>query len=377
MNNVLNSHQISLDGHLDFSGSLFDLVPCAISIQDKNYRILRHNNEFVKMFGHKIGEYCFSAYKGRQQKCGDCPLEKTFNDGSTHSSQESGFSKNGIKTYWVVKTAPIKDKLGNLIAAMEMSIDITEQIETEHQLVQAGKLTTLGEMASGMAHELNQPLSVIKTASSFLMKKARAKETVDECRQLTLLSKIDNNVDRAARIINHLRLFTRKSDNSRDDVNINQLLENVFEIISQQLKLRDIAVEKTYSAYLPLIVGDPIRLEQVFINLLLNAKDALEDKWGDRENLPGDKKISLTTRVKAGKLVVEIEDNGIGIPPLLRDKIFEPFFTTKEVGRGTGLGLSISYGIIRDCGGDIQVRSADNGGTVFTVGFPVREGNSL
>ncbi len=374
MNDVIDRQHIQLDGSLDFSGSLFDLVPCAITIQDRNYRIIRHNNEFADMFGDNVGEYCFAAYKGRQQKCLDCPLEKTFNDGQIHSSQESGLSKDGVRTHWIVKTAPIKDENGQLIAAMEMSIDITEQIETEHQLIQASKLATLGEMATGVAHELNQPLSVIKTASSFLVKKAKSKETVDESRMMTLLRKIDGNVDRATRIINHLRLFARKSDNGRDDVNINQLLENVFEIISQQLKVRNIGIEKAYADDLPLIAGDPIRLEQVFINLLLNARDALEDKWGEQECPPGDKKINVKTVAGRDEILVEIRDNGAGIPPMVLDKIFEPFFTTKEVGRGTGLGLSISYGIIRDCGGDIRVHSTLDEGSVFTVRFPVRGG---
>jgi histidine kinase len=372
MNNVFDSQQIELDGHPTFSGNLFDLVPCAITIQDRNYRILRHNTEFANMFGYKVGEYCFSAYKGRRQKCADCPLEKTFNDGLIHSSQESGLSKDGTSTYWIVKTTPIKDKNGNLIAAMEMSIDITEQIETEHQLIQASKLATLGEMATGVAHELNQPLSVIKTASSFLTKKTNAKEPVDDKRLLVLLNKIDSNVDRASKIISHLRMFARKSDDRRDDVNINHLLENVFEIVNQQLKVRNIQIDKEYDNALPLITGDPIRLEQVFINLLLNARDAIEEKWKDRECRPGDKRIVLKTAGKTGDVIVEIRDSGIGIPKKYQDKIFEPFFTTKEVGSGTGLGLSISYGIIKECGGSIRVRSAINEGSVFTVRLPAK-----
>ena len=106
--------------------------------------------------------------------------------------------------------------------------------------------------------------------------------------------------------------------------------------------------------------------------MLINARDALEDKWGDRESLPGDKRISVKTAGKTGQVMVQIRDNGIGIPPAHQDKIFEPFFTTKEVGRGTGLGLSISYGIIKDCGGDIRVHSTTDQGTVFTIKFPVR-----
>jgi histidine kinase len=249
--------------------------------------------------------------------------------------------------------------------------DITKRLETEQQLIQASKMATLGEMATGVAHELNQPLSVIKTASSFSIKKLNKHEPLESEVLYNILTKIDNNVDRAARIINHMRQFARKSDMDFEKVQINEVLQKAFEIFSQQLKLRGIEVVWEIEKGLPKINAHHSRLEQVFINLLLNARDAIEEKWGSKESGSGTKKIILKSRRDEKNVICEVCDTGIGIPEPIAEKIFEPFYTTKEVGKGTGLGLSISYGIVKDCGGSIQVKSNTPGGACLTLKFPV------
>lgn len=124
---------------------------------------------------------------------------------------------------------------------------------------------------------------------------------------------------------------------------------------------------------LPRVMADPSRLEQVFINLILNARDAIEEKWVSSETPLGTKKITLKTKLVGETVVVEVTDTGAGLPEGISDKIFEPFFTTKEVGKGTGLGLSISYGIIKDCGGDIKATTNEKGETCFRLTFPVED----
>jgi histidine kinase len=186
-----------------------------------------------------------------------------------------------------------------------------------------------------------------------------------------LLTKIDRNVDRANRIINHMRQFARKSDLALGRIQINSVLEKAFEIFSQQLKLRGIDVIWDLDENLPMVLGDAGRLEQVFINLLINARDAIEDRWGVKERPGSDKRITIKTRAREMKVKVEVHDTGIGIPDAISNKIFEPFFTTKEVGKGTGLGLSISYGIVKDCGGTIRARSNQDQGACFTLSFPI------
>jgi histidine kinase len=187
-----------------------------------------------------------------------------------------------------------------------------------------------------------------------------------------MLEKIDRNVNRSANIISHMRQFARKSDVVLAEVQINDVLKRALDIFSQQLKVRGIDVVWDIDQNLPTIMADPSRLEQVFINLLLNARDAIEEKWWSPEPAKGMKKITLKTKLEEKAVIVEVKDTGIGISDAIADKIFEPFFTTKEVGKGTGLGLSISYGIIKDCHGDIKVAMTEQGETCFRLTFPIK-----
>jgi histidine kinase len=251
--------------------------------------------------------------------------------------------------------------------------DITQRLETEQQLIQASKMATLGEMATGVAHELNQPLSVIKTSSGFFMKKIRKKEPIKEEILYTLAEEIDRHVDRATKIINHMRQFGRMADVKMTAVQINDLLKKAFDLFSQQLKVRAIEVDWDLQEGLPDIQANSDRLEQVFINLLINARDAIEERWAGREFKPGDKKITLRTSTEKDQVRVEVTDTGNGIPASIAERIFEPFFTTKEVGKGTGLGLSISYSIVKEAGGDIRVSNRNRNGATFILTFPVPE----
>ncbi len=190
---------------------------------------------------------------------------------------------------------------------------------------------------------------------------------------MSLSEEIDSHVDRAAKIINHMREFGRKSDIKLVKVQVNDLLERSFEIFSQQLRVRGIDVVWNTEKNLPMIMANPDRLEQVFINLFVNARDAIEEKWNSKDYKKDSKKITFITRSDKKQVIVEICDTGRGIPKDISDKIFEPFFTTKEVGEGTGLGLSISYGIIKECGGKIKVASSNAKGTCFAITFPISD----
>jgi histidine kinase len=180
-------------------------------------------------------------------------------------------------------------------------------------------------------------------------------------------------VDRASKIINHMREFGRKSEVSKERVQVNETLDRAHEIFSQQLKLREIEVIRDYEENLPHIMADFNRLEQVFINLLINARDAIEEKLNAADHPKGEKKIFLKTSRQGRMIKVEVRDTGKGIPKPLLDKIFEPFFTTKKVGKGTGLGLSISYGIVQDYDGTIKVETEEGKGSNFVIMFPISD----
>ncbi|MFH1243810.1 MAG: ATP-binding protein [Pseudomonadota bacterium] len=470
---------------------IFELAPCYITVQNRDLRLIRYNREFAEQFDPTPGDYCYKAYKGRSERCEVCPVLKTFEDGESHYSEEKGINKDGTRSYWIVRTASIKNSNGEIEAAMEFCLDITQmkrleqevkrseekyrsifntipnavfvldretldildcndsvtavygfskdsvlltsflelfeenereryaseikaagaldkikqirkdgqviyvnmrvsssdylgrevllvsasdittRLMAEQHLIQASKMATLGEMATGVAHELNQPLSVIKTASSFLKKKVKMHEPIKDDILKTMAEEIDSHVDRASRIINHMREFGRKSEVKKEKVQVNDALNNSIEIFSQQLKLREIEVVKDLEENLPPIMADSNRLEQVFINLLINARDAIDEKWKLSDCKDEAKKIVLRTSLKNGTVVIEVKDTGKGIPKSNLDKVFEPFFTTKKVGKGTGLGLSISYGIVQDYDGVIEVETNEQKGATFIIRFPV------
>ncbi|HUU41475.1 MAG TPA: PAS domain S-box protein, partial [Desulfatiglandales bacterium] len=238
--------------------------------------------------------------------------------------------------------------------------DISENVEKEAKLIQSSKLATLGTLASGMAHELTQPLNVIRVASDFFLKKIKRGEKIADEELKTMAEEINSYVDRAANVIHHMRDFARQSELTRKRININQPINDVFKVMGQQLKGHQIDLDLDLDPDLPYIIADHNRLEQVFINLITNAMYAMDDKgliWGD-------KKWKKVLRIKSfpadGHVVVTVSDNGKGIPKEIIDNIFEPFFTTRPVGQGTGLGMSISSRIVSDYGGTIEVESEVN-----------------
>ncbi|OGP64115.1 MAG: hypothetical protein A2170_00080 [Deltaproteobacteria bacterium RBG_13_53_10] len=231
-------------------------------------------------------------------------------------------------------------------------------------------MAPLGEMATGIAHELNQPLSVIKTASSFLRRKADNGEPIEADILRTMAEEIDNHVDRASKIIGHMRDFGRKSDVVKEKVQVNYVLRRAVDFFKQQLKLREIEVVEDFHEDLPPVLADPNRLEQVFVNLLINARDAIEKKGEQGNHKEEAKRITLKTKAEDAMVTIEVTDTGTGIPEAILHRIFEPFFTTKKVGKGTGLGLSISYGIVQDYDGTIKVESKDGEGATFIIKFP-------
>jgi histidine kinase len=250
------------------------------------------------------------------------------------------------------------------------TIDITESLAKESQLIQAGKMTTLGEMAAGIGHELNQPLSAIQIGADFLFNMVKGGQNIEQAEMLTVSEHMSDQVARAVRIINHLREFGRQAKIKLEKVDINKPIEGALTLLGQQLKVRGILVVLDLEEGLPPIMGDANRLEQVFIDLVVNARDAIEEKTEQFMAKNEENTLTVTSFQQNGRVVVTISDTGIGMPEDIRDKIFEPFFTTKEVGKGTGLGLSISYGIIKDYSGSIEVESKVGKGTRFKIFFP-------
>jgi len=487
---ALHTKQQALNAKMLEYELLFDNVPCVVTVQDRDYKLLEYNKETRERFSPFPGAYCYQAYKGINERCEECPVEKTFENGVAHCSEESRRNPDGTYSHWIVHTAPIRDEHGRVTKAMEMCLDITERkkleerlresekkyhtifnnvpnsifvvdnttlniidcnstassvygyepeeligrpfltvihpdeaeritaqlqaftainqvksirsdgsaffvdimqalsshagteyllisttditerLEAEQLLFHAGKMATLGEMATGVAHELNQPLTVIKSASNFFIKKVSAGEAIPAETIATLAREVDSYVDRATRIINHMREFGRKADRQLERINVNDCVNRAFTLLNKQFDAHGITVRWELAQSPPPVMASPEQLEQVVVNLLVNARDALEEKTGAANS--DTPLITVRTGRDQDRVFIQVEDNGGGIPEAILSKIFDPFFTTKKVGKGTGLGLSISYGLVKNIGGAIHV---DNGeaGARFTITLPVAD----
>ncbi len=240
--------------------------------------------------------------------------------------------------------------------------DITEKYNQEVQLIQASKMATLGEMSTSVAHELNQPLNNIGIIAQRFIKKVE-KGDFEKDFFISRLDLLMGQIKRASKIINHMREFGRISDRRVEKTNVNQPIKNIFNIISEQLKIYNVEVALNLDENIPPIMANPNRLEQILLNIINNARDAMKEKK--------EKRITIITKHDEEFVYIDISDTGVGMDEKLMHKIFEPFFTTKEIGKGTGLGLSISYNLIKDYNGDIKVKSKPNIGTTFSIRFPL------
>ena len=244
----------------------------------------------------------------------------------------------------------------------EMQRREQELREKQEQLVQAAKLATLGELTTGVAHELNNPLNNIGLFVGNVIDMI-ALGAQDEERMLRDLNKTMDQVHKASQIITHLRTFGRVAPTSREPVSVNAIIVQALSLLQEQLRLREIHINLQLDAHEPLVMGNAIQLEQVFLNLLTNARDALANAE--------QKLIHISSCVAAQLVTIVFQDSGTGIPADLQHRIFDPFFTTKEVGEGTGLGLSITYGIVRDHGGTIHLDNSVKQGAAFVLALPI------
>lgn len=243
----------------------------------------------------------------------------------------------------------------------EIQKKTAEIVKAQEQLVNAEKLASLGRMAAGVAHELNSPLTGILTFAHLIKNRIPPENKQD----LEDINTIIEQAERCSKIVRGLLGFARKAESEMAITNINSLIENTVSMVRNQSKFYNINFYVNLDRSLPEILIDANQIQQVFLNLLLNAADAMEEK--------GDIIIATRTVEYEGKKFIEIEftDTGPGVPEEIKDRIFEPFFTTKPTGKGTGLGLSVSYGIIKKHKGEIFVKSEYGRGASFFVRLPV------
>jgi len=254
-----------------------------------------------------------------------------------------------------IAIAPLVSKNQEHIGRLIIFDDVTDRAELEKRLVQADKLSSIGLLAAGVAHEVNTPLAVISNYAQML-----AKQVAEDDQKSRMLEKIAKSTFRASEIVNGLLNFSRTSSTEFGEVNLNRVIQETVSLVEHQMKKAGVEVRSSLEATLAPIQGNAGKLQQVFLNLFLNARDAME----------GGGVLEIQTSPGDGGALVDVIDTGHGIAPEYLNRIYDPFFTTKSARKGTGLGLSVTYGIIQDHAGSIEVFSRPGGGTRFRIELP-------
>ncbi len=266
-------------------------------------------------------------------------------------------NRSGRRLIVNLSLIPLLDSLALNTGSLIILDDITEKVKLEDQLLQTEKLSSIGLLAAGIAHEVNTPIAGISSYTQMLLKDMPASD-----KRKSILEKIEKQTFRAAEIVNGLLSFSRMSGSEFKELDINQLIDESLNLLNHQLQLNHIKVDSRFDRSLPAVYGNLGKLQQVFINLFLNARDAM----------PSGGELEIQTGMNESMIVVDISDTGAGIPEEDLKRIFDPFYTTKPIGKGTGLGLAVSYGIIQEHGGRIFVDSNVGKGTHFRLKLPTR-----
>jgi PAS domain S-box-containing protein len=337
----------------------FDSISDAISIHDKDFRILRVNKAFADMFHMKpsqiIGRHCYELHK-ENKLISDCPHRRTL---ATRKPAAAEFYESHIERHLRESTSPLFNDKGEVVGTVHITRDITEQKQQNERLMMADRLASLGELAAGTAHELNNPLTSVIGFSQLLMEK----DIPDGVREDVKL--INNEAQRAAGVTKNLLTFARKHAPVKQLTQINNVIEDVLKLRIYEQKVNGIKVEKQLAHDLPEIMIDYFQMQQVFLNIIINAEYFMTEAHNGGT-------LTITTKKQNDTMRISFADDGPGIPEENLKRIFDPFFTTKEPSKGTGLGLSICHGIVTEHGGQIYVKSQLGKGATFIVELPIK-----
>ena len=338
--------------------AIFDGIQDQLSIQTPDYRIFRVNRavteQYKTSFEELIGRKCYEVYFKRSLPCENCPISVTL---ETKQPTSSIMKLSEGNTTLQIFSYPILDEKGNLLSVIEYMKDITEEQRLQEQLIQSEKLAGIGILASGVAHEINNPLSGIIGMTEVAL------EEEDISKSRSYLMDIMNCAERIGEIVKGLRSYSRAA--KKEDlspVDLNEVLQESLRMVCLAIKPGSVEVVKKFQP-IEKIQANIGEIQQVFTNLITNAFQSMDGKGG---------KLVLSTRSLKDSIEVKVSDSGKGIPKKYINQIFDPFFTTKKPGEGTGLGLNIVYRIVTKYEGTIDVESKEQVGTTFTIKFPIR-----
>ena len=363
--------------HGFLSNLLESSVDC-ILVANMKGKILFFNKAAEKLTGFREAEMVENAHITKlysQEKAREIMRELRSNDhggqGKLDSYKGIIYGKNGEEIP-VSLSASIVYEGGQEIASLGIFTDLREKIkiekelqETQVRLLQAEKMASLGSLSAGVAHEINNPLGGILIYASLLLEEFEEKNDT----KAEDLKKIVAEASRCKEIVKSLLEFGRQTESKVELLDINKAIIDGLFFLENQVLFHDVSITKKLDSSLPPIEGNPNQLKQVFMNMMVNAAEAMTDQKGTLTITTG-KSADLST------VFISFQDTGMGIPAQVQPRIFEPFFTTKEIGKGTGLGLSTSYGIVQSHHGNIEMESEVNVGTVFTILLPISNGHA-
>ena len=359
INGMLESVQKSeteIRGQKEFIDRILTNIPNAVLVIDQFQNIVLTNIAFNTMFGVDAGGIKGKNLSSVAALTDLSPEATEFIDSqSPESRTELQYKGNGLRKTLTVSFTRMKEETLFLI----IFTDITIQMDRQDRLYLTDRLASVGEMASGIAHELNNPLSSIVGLSELLTEEELSADIKED------VTTINNEARRAASVVKNMLSFARKHTPTKQAVQMNQVIEDVLKLRSYHWRVNNITVECNFDPELPDIMADYFQMQQVFLNIILNAEQSMVEAHGKGT-------LKITSELAEGEVVrLSFTDDGLGITRQNLSRIFDPFFTTKEVGSGTGLGLSICYGIVTSHGGRIYVRSEIGKGATFVVELPV------
>lgn len=310
---------------------------------------------------------CKDIFKNPNFSCDSCPVKKTFRTGKEEALELS--TDDG--RFWDIKTFPIKDEQGKVINVIEWASDITEKKVLEAENIRTKQLASLGEIAAGVAHEINNPINSIINCAQILINKSSEENKTDDIAPLII-----KEGKRIAAIVRCLLSFARPGNRQMNPASIDMILSDTLTLIGEQIKKDGITIKKNIPHDLPFIKVNYQEIEQVFLNIISNARYALNQKFPDTDK---NKYLEIKAEKKqkscSSFVRISFYDRGTGIPSHIKDKVIKPFFSTKILGIGTGLGLSISHNIINDHGGKIMLDSVEGEFTKIIIDLPMYNKN--
>jgi PAS domain S-box-containing protein len=342
---------------------LFDMVPCYISVQDRNLRLTATNKRFKDHFGNSIGGHCFKTYKHRDSQCEQCPVVETFDDGKIHSTEEIVTSKSGKQYNVLTHTAPIRNGKGEITQVMEMSTNITQIRQLQDHL------TSLGLMLGSMSHGVKGMLTALDGG---IYQLETGLDKKDETRVTKAFVKVKTMTDKIKKMVLEILQYAKSRELQYVTVDVQTLADNLIASVSPVAKKNKVLFDISIPDSLGKIDIDPNWMEAALVNILENAVDACAF---DRHKTKH--KVSFKIWIdKKDTICLEIKDNGIGMDQETREKMFTLFFTSKG-SQGTGLGMFIAHRVIKQHGGNVEVESELNKGSKFKISVPRHRLNNL